>query len=95
MSRKALSPRQIEELSQLAALPDDGIDTADIPEIPAQKLAQAQRGALYRPLKQPVTIRLDADVLLWFKTHATGGKYQSEINRVLRRHVIEAGKRKA
>jgi len=32
-------------------------------------------------------------VLAWFKDHASGGGYQTEINRVLRRHVAEAQKR--
>jgi hypothetical protein len=56
----------------------------------------ARRGALYRPLRQPVTIRLDADVVAWFKEHAAaGGGYQTEINRVLRRHVALTEKRRA
>jgi uncharacterized protein (DUF4415 family) len=42
-----------------------------------------------------VTIRLDADVLAWFKQHAADGRYQTEINRVLRRHVIATEKRRA
>lgn len=95
MSKKALSQRQLNRLARLAALPDDRIDVSDIPEIPAKKLSLAQSGTLYRPLKQPVTIRLDADVVRWFKEHAKTGKYQSEINRVLRRHVVETEKRSA
>ena len=43
---------------------------------------------LYRPLKKPVTLRLDADVLAWFKHHAPkGAGYQTDINRALREHV--------
>jgi uncharacterized protein (DUF4415 family) len=95
MSRKALSSRQLDELSKLAGLPDDEIDTIDIPEAPAENWAYARRGEFYRPVKQPVTIRLDADVVSWFKEHASAGGYQTEINRVLRRHVIEAEKRRA
>lgn len=48
-----------------------------------------------RPIKQPVTIRLDADVVGWFKEHAGDKPYQSEINRVLRQHVAEAEKKRA
>ena len=95
MSRKKLNPDELAQLARLAALPDDRIDTADIPEIPAENWIHARRGELYRPLKQPVTIRLDADVLTWFKEHATNGGYQTEINRVLRRHVAAAEKRRA
>jgi len=46
--------------------------------------------------KEAITIRLDADVLAWFKEHIEGGRsYQSEINRVLRRHVASKEKRRA
>jgi uncharacterized protein (DUF4415 family) len=38
---------------------------------------------LYRPLKKPVTLRLDADVLAWFKKD--GSRYQTRINKALRR----------
>ncbi len=81
-----------EQLAQLAALPDDAIDTADIPEAPPANLAAARRGGLYRPVKQPVTLRLDADIVRWFKDQARGGGYQTEINRVLRRHVLGAAR---
>jgi uncharacterized protein (DUF4415 family) len=92
MSRKDLSPEQLEQLEKLANLPDDQIDTVDIPEAPIENWIHARRGDLYRPLKQPVTIRLDADVISWFKDNAVGGGYQTEINRVLRRHVADAEK---
>jgi uncharacterized protein (DUF4415 family) len=38
---------------------------------------------LYRPLKRPVTLRLDADVLAWFKKD--GRRYQTRINSALRK----------
>ena len=90
MKKATLSPDQIEQLAKLAAMPDEEIDLEDIPEAPAENWLHARRG-LYRPLKQPVTIRLDADVLTWFKEHSAGGGYQTEINRVLRRHVVGGG----
>jgi len=37
----------------------------------------------YRPLKKPVTLRLDADVLAWFKRD--GKRYQTRINSALRK----------
>jgi uncharacterized protein (DUF4415 family) len=40
-------------------------------------------GVLYRPIKRPVTLRLDADVLAWFKKSGRG--YQTRINRALRK----------
>lgn len=95
MSKKDLSPGQRAQLAKIAALPDDRIDTDDIPEAPAENWVHARHGHLYRPLKQPVTIRLDADILAWFKDHADGRGYQTEINRVLRRYVVEQEKRRA
>jgi uncharacterized protein (DUF4415 family) len=51
---------------------------------PAQdaKLRNLKLGDLYRPLKKPVTLRLDADVIAWFKKE--GRKYQTRINAALR-----------
>ncbi len=42
---------------------------------------------LYRPLKKPVTLRMDADVLAWFKKPGRG--YQTRINRALRTVMME------
>ncbi|MCY4426354.1 MAG: BrnA antitoxin family protein [Halieaceae bacterium] len=83
---KKLSKKQKVEIEALAALPDEKIDTSDIPEIP--DWAGAKRGLLYRPIKRQITLRLDADVAAWFKSNAPNGRgYQTEINRVLREHA--------
>lgn len=42
-----------------------------------------------------MTLRLDADIVRWFKDHARTGGYQTEINRVLRRHIAHARPRTA
>lgn len=82
-----LTDAQRAELKKLAAMPDADIDLSDIPE----KLdwPNAERGKFYRPVKQQLTLRLDADVVHWFKTHAQDGGYQTRINQALRRHVEE------
>jgi uncharacterized protein (DUF4415 family) len=36
----------------------------------------------YKPIKKPVTLRLDADVLAWFRSD--GRRYQTRINSALR-----------
>lgn len=38
---------------------------------------------IYRPLKKPITLRVDADVLAWFKKD--GRRYQTRINQALRK----------
>ena len=89
---KALTKEQKAEIRALAALPDEQIDTSDIPEI--LDWSGAKRGLLYRPVKQQITLRLDADVVAWFRANAPGGRgYQTEINRVLREHARRAAKR--
>ena len=83
---KQLTGRQKADLAALESLPDPEIDTSDIPE--AVNWPDAQRGLFYRPVKKQITLRLDADVLAWFKRNAPGGRgYRTEINRALRQHV--------
>lgn len=83
-----LTKRQKAELKALAALPDEAIDTSDIPPLSEEFWKAAKRGLFYRPVKQQLTLRLDADVVAWFKRHAPGGRgYQTEINRALREYV--------
>jgi uncharacterized protein (DUF4415 family) len=50
----------------------------------------AEMGEFYRPIKRPVTLRLDADVVAWFK--ADGRGYQTRINRALRKVMLEERK---
>ena len=69
-----------EQLQRLAAMRDEDIDTSDIPE--TTDWSRATVGGIYRPLKQPVTLRIDRDVVLWLK--ASGSGYQSRINLLLR-----------
>lgn len=80
-----LTEQQKQELALLANLADDSIDTSDIPE--QTEWSDVQRGKFYRPVKQSVTIRLDADIIAWFK--AQEGKYQSNINQALREYIKE------
>ena len=85
-STSALSDEQRAEIDALAKLPDERIDTSDLPEI--LDWSGAKRGLLYRPIKRKITLRLDADVVAWFKANAPDGRgYQTEINRVLREHA--------
>jgi len=94
MSNRPFSPAELEQLARLAAMRDEDIDFSDIPEITEAQWATARRGTS-RPLKQPVTIRLDVEVVDWFKEHAGDKPYQTEINRVLRQHVAKHEKKRA
>ena len=48
-------------------------------------LSSAVVAKYYKPVKKQVTLRLDADMLDWFKSQ--GGRYQSRINKVLRSYM--------
>jgi len=51
--------------------------------VPESKLHTMKIADFYRPLKKPVTLRLDADVIAWFKKD--GRRYQTRINAALRK----------
>ena len=73
-----------EQLAILDKVRDEDIDLSDIPEI--LDLSEAEMGKFYRPKKRPMTLRLDADLVEWFKHNHP--KYQRAINTVLREHFI-------
>ena len=81
---KELTAKKRSELRRLAARPDSEIDLSDIPEI-RNLPSDAIVGQFYRPKKQSVTIRLDADVLAWLK--ASGEGYQTRVNTFLRQKM--------
>jgi len=84
---QSLTPKQKRELSTLAAMPDDAIDTSDIPELPPDAWKDAVRGKFYRPIKQAISMRLDADVVAWLKKPGKG--YQTRANQILRKRMLE------
>jgi uncharacterized protein (DUF4415 family) len=90
MKTAELEPETQAELDAVKVLLEDEIDTDDIPEAPRANMMAGERGRFFRPYKTSITIRLDADLVDWFKSHAENGGYQTEINRVLRKHMVEA-----
>lgn len=78
-----LTKQQRAELARLARLPDSKIDVSDAPE--RTRPAKVLVGRFYRPVKQPVSLRIDADVLAWFR--ARRASYQTYMNEVLRREM--------
>ena len=73
----------VEDEARIAAMSDEDIDTVDIPEV--LDWSGAVRGKFYRPIKEQVTLRIDADVIAWFRQNED--KYQTAINTALREHV--------
>ena len=90
---RSLKVEHLAELKALAAMPDDAIDTSEAPEL--LDWSGAKRGLFYRPVKQQLTLRMDADLIAWFKAHATSKEgYQTGINRALREYVQGRAKRR-
>ena len=83
MSKSKRTTQRKKEVRALKYTPEKEIDLKDIPEV--RDWDGAIRGRFYRPVKKAVSLRLDADVLAWFK--ARGEKYQSKINEVLREYM--------
>jgi uncharacterized protein (DUF4415 family) len=87
MKRRNGEPVSNDVLAEIAALDARGgadIDLTDMPEV--TDWSGAVQGKFYRPIKQPHSIRLDADIVAWFK--ASGVGYQTRINAALREYVL-------
>jgi uncharacterized protein (DUF4415 family) len=84
---KPLTRAQKAELKRLAAKADEPVDTSDIPEATEEFWKNAVRNPFYRPVKAQLTVRIDADVVAWLK--ASGRGYQTRLNEILRRAMVE------
>ena len=88
-----MTPARKLRLAELAQRPDSEIDLSDIPPLDERFWRNAVRNPFYRPVKQQLTVRLDADVVAWLRHHGKG--YQTRLNRVLREAMIEELKKGA
>jgi uncharacterized protein (DUF4415 family) len=91
VNSKVLTAAQKKELKLLSVMVESDIDVVDIPE--QLDWSDAKRGLFYRPIKQQLTLRLDADLVHWFKKNGTG--YQTRINTALRDYVKKQRRKSA
>jgi uncharacterized protein (DUF4415 family) len=77
---KKLTKEQKRQAAVIAAKTDADIDLTDAQEV--LDWSGAEIGKFYRPLKKPVTMRLDIDIIKWLKSHGRG--YQTRVNALLR-----------
>lgn len=82
---KKLTKAQKRDIAANAAKRDAEIDFSDIP--PVLDWSGAIVGKFYRPVKRPVTIRLDSDIIDWLKSDGAG--YQTKANWLLRYAMIQ------
>ena len=86
MKNDNLTIKEKTELEFLSQMDDDKINVREIPEM--LDWSGAQRGMFYKPVKQQITLRLDADIIDWFRAQMQGKRgYQTEINRALRDNI--------
>jgi len=83
---KHLTQEQQLQLQMIENIPDDKIDLSDMPE----KLdwSNARQG-MFRPVKQQLTVRFDADVVYWFRQSGDNERgYQTRMNEALREYML-------
>jgi uncharacterized protein (DUF4415 family) len=98
MRKKSNSRKSQTDWARLNRMQDKDIDLTDSPEISPQMFARAVVRHGLKPVarKSQLTLRLDNDVLTWFK--AQGHGYQTRINELLRAYMDahrERSKRRA
>ena len=77
----------MKELAAVSGKSDAEIDYSDIPDTSGQDWSGAVRGQFYKPVKQQLTVRIDADVLEWLKNDGEKG-YQKRLNAILREAML-------
>ena len=87
LTENKLTARQKREPAKLAAKPDRAIDDCDVPPLSEKFWKGAARNPFYRPVKEQVTLRIDADILAWLRQQGKG--YQSRLNSLLRSAMFE------
>lgn len=63
----------------------------DAPTLPPEYWAKATVGKYYRPMKTPVSLRIDNDVLAWLKSQGEG--HLTRINEILRERMLQETRR--
>ena len=81
-----ISPMSEERARELEAMSDEDIDYSDIPELDEEFFKKAKL-VKRRSTTEAISIRIDREVLEWFRSHAKKKGYQTLINDVLRTYV--------
>ncbi|MGH9354150.1 MAG: BrnA antitoxin family protein [Terriglobia bacterium] len=89
MKKSYTSRKSRTDWKRVDALKDEKIDLSDTPELTPEMFARGvvRRGLKMAPRKEQLTIRIDSDVLEWYKKQGSG--YQTRINALLRAYMQE------
>lgn len=86
LGENPMTPARKRRLARIAARPDSEVDFSDIPSLTEDFWRNAVRNPYYRPVKEQLTVRLDADVVAWLRRQGRG--YQTRLNRLLREAML-------
>jgi uncharacterized protein (DUF4415 family) len=89
MKKPAISRKSRTDWKRVDTMTDKQIDFSDTPEVTPDMFARAvvRRGLKPVPRKEQLTIRVDSDVLEWYRRQGPG--YQTRINALLRAYMQE------
>ncbi|MGH9455392.1 MAG: BrnA antitoxin family protein [Terriglobia bacterium] len=95
MKKSTTSRKSRTDWKRLDALKEENINFSDTPELTPEMFAKAvvRRGLKTIPRKEQLTIRVDSDVLEWYKKQ--GPRYQTRINALLRAYMQERRRKSA
>ena len=79
-----------EQIDRFDAIRDEDIDYSDIPELTPEWFKGAVLGGVYKPVKAPLSVKLDKDVIEWLKSSGPG--YQTRMNEILRNAMLNTVK---
>ena len=87
MNNNSFSSNSETDWQRLDSMSDDEIDFSDCSEVSPEQFAKAivKRGIPATKNKAQVTLRIDDEVLEWFKSQGRG--YQTQINSLLRAYM--------
>ena len=87
MNNESISSNSQTDWQRLDAMTDEDIDLSECPEVTPEMFAKGvvRRGSSTAKSKTQVMLRIDSDVLDWFKSQ--GQEYQTQINQLLRAYM--------
>lgn len=87
MKKKNISKESETDWERVRNMRDEDIDFSDLPEVTPEMFANAivRKGFKPLPAKQQITLRIDQDVINFFREQGQG--YQTKINQLLRAYM--------
>lgn len=91
ISQIPMTPARKRRLARLSERSDSEIDFSDIAPLDDKFWAHAVRNPFYKPVKQQLTVRLDADIVSWLRQKGKG--YQTRMNNILRDTMLQESRK--